>query len=308
MSFARHSAVAVLITLVLLASCGTTRIQVPVLRPAEINTGGFKRAVTTGFKNTTALSNEGDQLEFALSRRLVETGCFNVMDKLLFDKLTRGEVTAQNDLLVISGVVNEYAYNEAQSESKPYERDGKRFVDYRRDGVLRFGVTFQVSRASDAKILGVKTIGRELTATTRATNGPPAPIAVPAMVNDAREQVIAAFLKKIMPYEELASMDFYSEKTIPELDIGIDCAKRGDWDCAISTFGRATETHARDQQVHVAWYNLALAYQCVGRFGDAEQAFVRALQFDPANNDYRRALDQCRQTQADYLRVQAQGN
>jgi tetratricopeptide (TPR) repeat protein len=305
MSLTRHTLIASA-ALVLLASCSTTRIQVPVLRPAEINTGGFKRVVATGFKNTTALSNEGDQLEFALSRRLVEAGRFNVMDKLLFDKLTRGEVTAQNDLLMVSGVVNEYSYNEAQSESKPYERDGKKFVDYRRDGTLRLGVTFQVSRASDAKILGVKSIARDITATTRATNAPPPPIAVPAMVTDAREQVVTAFLKKILPYEELAAADFYSEKTIPELDEGIECAKRGNWDCAISAFGRSTDKYAREKQVHVAWYDLALAYQCVGRFGDAEQAFVRSLQFDPTNNEYRRALDQCRQIATDYQRVQEQ--
>jgi tetratricopeptide (TPR) repeat protein len=288
--------------------CGTTRIQVPTLRPAEINTGGFKRIVVAGFKNTTALSNEGDQLEYALSRRLVESGRFTVLDKLLFENQLKAGVNAQNDVIVLSGVVNEYTYNEGITESKPYtNKEGKTFVDYQRNGSLRLGVSFQVSRASDAKILGARSVGREINGNTRSTNAKPAPLNVSGMVADAREQIAAAFLKKIIPFEEMIGVDFYSEKTIPELDDGIAAAQRGDWETAVNTFGRATDKYAGQKQAHVAWYNLALAYQCVYRFTEAEQAFDRALQLDPSNAAYRDALNQCRQMSYDFRKAQEQG-
>jgi len=295
---------AALLTLCCLWGCGTTRIQVPVLRPAEINTSGFKRAVVLGFKNTTALSNEGDQLEFTLARRLVETNRFTVIDKALFDQSMRSQVTPMNDVLVISGVVNEYSYTETINESKPYQRDGKTFVDYQRNGVVRLGVSFQVSRTSNGQILGGRALLQEIPASVAATNSQPPPLIVANMVAEARERLVAAFLKKIVPYEEIVGVDFYSEKTIPEIDNGITAAQQGDWDAALQIFGMATNKHASNQQVHVAWYNLALALQCVARFGEAEQAFLRAIRLAPTTTEYQRALERCRQLANDYRRVQ----
>jgi tetratricopeptide (TPR) repeat protein len=295
---------AALVALCCLWGCSTTRIQVPVLRPAEINTGGFKRAVVLGFKNTTVLSNEGDQLEFTLARRLVETNRFTVIDKALFDQSMRSQATTTNDVLVISGVVNEYSYTENIVESKPYQRDGKTFVDYRRNGAVRLGVSFQVSRTSNAQILGGRALLQEIPGSSTATNGQPPPLVVASMVAEARERLVAAFLKKIVPYEEIVGVDFYSEKTIPELDYGITAAQQGDWDTALQTFGMATDKYTTNKQVHVAWYNLALALQCVARFAEAEQAFLRAIRLDPTTSEYQRALERCRQLANDYRRVQ----
>jgi tetratricopeptide (TPR) repeat protein len=291
------------------SGCSTTRIQVPTLRPAEINIAGAKRIVVSDFRNTTMLSNEGDQLEFALTRRLIDVQRFAVLDKQLFDRFVKQDASATNDVLVISGVVNEYSFADPVSQGPPYkDKQGNTLIDYRRDGIVRLGVTFQVARVSDGRVIASKALLQEVRGSTRSTNAPPPPLSLPAMVADAREQLVSMFLRKLLPYEEMMGVDFYSEKSMPELDDGISAAQRGDWERALETFGRTTEKYSREKLVHIAWYNLALAYQCVYRFVDAEQAFYRALQLDPNNTAYRNALDACRQMEADYRRAYEQSN
>ncbi len=311
-------AVSLLTVLVLLSSCGSTYINVPVTRPAEINTGKFKRAAVLGFKNTSALTNEGDQLEFMLSERLIETQRFEVLDKIGLNRLMKGgntnSATPQNDVMLISGVINDYEYTEQMLEGKPYQnKEGKTFVDYQRVGTVRFGVSFQVSQASDAKIIGSKSLRRQVESRQQATNAKPATIIVRNMVEQARVEIIADFLKRIVPYRETVKVEFYSDKKMPELASGIDAAESGNWEIAVMTFEGATQKYATmnreksdREKLAIAWYDLGLAYQYTYRFADAERAFNQAIALDN-DSHYKTALQNCRAMEAEQRRLQEQG-
>ncbi len=62
-------------------------------------------------------------------------------------------------------------------------------------------------------------------------------------------------------------------------------AQRGLWREAAFRFEQARELEPNRATV---WNNLAVAYEALGRFEDARQAYQRALQLDPENRLLRR--------------------
>lgn len=72
-------------------------------------------------------------------------------------------------------------------------------------------------------------------------------------------------MRVIAPYTERVTVSFQTDDEIPELKGGIDMAKNGDWDVAISFFDQATENHRDSDRVHKA-YNLGLDCTYTDRF------------------------------------------
>ncbi len=66
-----------------------------------------------------------------------------------------------------------------------------------------------------------------------------------------------------------------------EVDFGIVVAQKGLWKEAIFRFQKAIEI---DKDYAQAWNDLAIAYEQMGKFDEARQAYERALQIEPNNN------------------------
>jgi Tfp pilus assembly protein PilF len=66
-----------------------------------------------------------------------------------------------------------------------------------------------------------------------------------------------------------------------EVDFGIAVAQKGLWKEATFRFLKAIEI---DKDYAQAWNDLAIAYEQMGKFPEARQAYERALSIEPSNN------------------------
>jgi Flp pilus assembly protein TadD len=70
-----------------------------------------------------------------------------------------------------------------------------------------------------------------------------------------------------------------------QLAFGVDMARRGLWNEALFRFEQAKQQRPNDPSV---LNNLAVAYEAVGRFDDADAAYRAALQLAPGHRDIKK--------------------
>ena len=77
-----------------------------------------------------------------------------------------------------------------------------------------------------------------------------------------------------------------------QIAFGIDMAKRGLWNEALFRFEQVKKDQPADPAV---LNNLAVAYEAVGRFDDAEAAYKEALKAAPSNRDIKKNVARFRE-------------
>lgn len=293
----------------LLVSCAVARVEVPLIRPAEINTTKFKRVYVGDFKNATSLPNPSGQIEFALTQALQATNKFEVLDKEAYETFVKSSKSKTDDVLVINGTVSQYKGGEEVTQGKPYtNKEGKTFVDYTRTAGIVFGTQFKVSQASNAHVIGTREITKNASTSRTATNAQPPYIDMEDLVRGAQNDVVIEFLKKILPYREIVTVELYKDEGMPELEQGINAAKRGEWEAAITLFSGATEKYkaVKPEQQAAAFYDLGIAHQFSYRFADAKKAFSKALTLDDRPAQYKNALNECALRESEYKKLKEQ--
>lgn len=76
------------------------------------------------------------------------------------------------------------------------------------------------------------------------------------------------------------------------VEFGIELAKKGLWSSAIRQWERAKTI---DPDYLAAWNNLAIAYEQMGKFHEAREAYDEALKLDPNNSFLRTNYEQFRE-------------
>ncbi len=77
-----------------------------------------------------------------------------------------------------------------------------------------------------------------------------------------------------------------------QLAFGVDMARRGLWNEALFRFEQVRTLQPNDPKV---LNNLAVAYEAVGRFDDAEAAYREALKVAPSNRDLKKNVTRFRE-------------
>lgn len=301
--------IAFICSLVIVTSCATSRLEVPITRPAEINTSKFKRVFVGDFKNATSLPNPQGKMEFALTNALTATGRFEVLDKEAFENFSKGTKAKNDDILVINGTVSRFKGGSEVKQGQPYkDKEGKTYIDYVRIAAISYGAQFKVAQASDSKILGTKEVVKEVTDSRNATNRQPDMIDMDVLLSTAEEQIVAEFLKKIVPYKQTVAIDLYSDKDLPQLEKGIEAAKQGSWDDAIMQFKSAVEKcgNLKPEQQAVAYYDLGTAQMLNYQFSEARKNFTKAVSLESKNTTYQESITICNRYEAEYKKVQEQ--
>lgn len=305
----------------MLTGCGPTAIRVPITRPAEVNTAKFKSIVVADIISTSEVNSDGLAFETELTQALVDAQKFQVLDKkaaqrkLIENNLRDIDLRSQANVagkviqsaLLVSGTITRYEYSENVSAGDPYkDKNGRSHVEYRRDGAFNISISFQLTDMEDGRVIAVKTIQDEVKDRTDATDKRPPEISTYELAHRCRTQIIAEFMKKILPYQESVLAVLYDDDAMPSLEVGNTKAKLGMWDQAAVEYQKALDAGKGTENYHKAWYDMGLACMYTGKFKEAEDNIVKALEGEPDNYYYKDAFERCKKMAEDYKRLQEQ--
>lgn len=307
-----------MLILLLAAGCGTTSFYVPVMKPAEVNLLAYKAIAIGEFRNDTdqgrfhRRSGLGEDIADEITRALLSTGKFDVLDRRNFSAILREQgisdtgtpwgVRLEKASCLLVGRITQLDYDE-QTNSAEIKREGRKpQMKNVRTGMVRMEVVLQITRLTDGKILWNQRMRSQTTGSREAIDAEPAEIDADLLRSDAQGEITADFMRRIMPSEELIPVTFLTDGDIPELEKGIKEAKKGKWDDAAALFSQATERAAGRETVHKAWFNLGVAHQYSYDFRKAEEALKKAVSLKDETL-YKHQLDYCYEMEREYQEV-----
>lgn len=298
-------------------ACGTVTIRVPVMKPAEINMAPY-RTVGLGEIKQRGFNGGSTALAGMLEQALVETQRFTVVDRQHMDQIMRELRLSASDLADPSSAAKlgqiatagaliygdvEDRYSENTKEDKYQDKEQKMHVTYSLRGEALVRATFRVIDVSTGKLLITKTYEERRDDTNRTTDKRPEPIDKERLFTAGRGAVVERFMKAIAPHKEFQEANFEKDSKIPQLEMGIAFAQRGEWKKAQDTFQaaiQAAESNAAIESKTLAkgYWNLGLSYEYAGDYDKAMPMIEKAstLSNDP---DYLREIDHVRMMQSD---------
>ena len=302
--------------------CSSTRLTVPILRPAEVNLSDFGKIAVGNIRG-----REGATLSAELTKALFDTERFEVLNHANLERrLSASNLTLEvffeggnqeqvkevfGATAFISGDITNYDYDEETSKSESSGKDKKTGQvtvtrTYTRKGTARMAATLQLVDLRTSKILTIKDFTAKKTKKKKSVNDPdPDTIDRSALFRSCRQQMTKAFVRMITPHTEKVQATFETDGKIPVLQQGFNRAKVGQWQAAIDLFRQGTES-PQSQVVHKAFYNLGLAYLYTNQFDKSRSAFEEAYARKP-DRKYEKALRKVDARIENSRRLQEQG-
>lgn len=314
-------AVLFLFLAILVTSCGTKTLIIPVKRPAEINLNKFKKVVLSGFEsnNRNVGSNVTNDYSDALTTSLIESQRFEVIDRQNLDKILREhnlnmsaltndkEAAQMGEMLgssaLIFGRVSDYSYKEEVTKGDPYkDNKGNTHQYYYRNGLAHVRVNFKITDLTTGKILISKDIEASTTANTSADNQQPSNIDQEPMFSLARNIIIGDFMKKIAPYTERIKTSLYKDGDMPELEQGINMTLVDNWQETVSLFKTAVEKYKGTENAYKAYFNLGWAYEYTQAFPEAKENLNKAYSLKN-DSDIANEIANCKRLEVEYKKL-----
>lgn len=275
--------------LLFLTGCAPT-VQVPVIRPAEINLVGVKRIAIGSIEGNT-----GYAMSDLLAQRLFESGYYEVLDRQHIDFLLRehdlslsGFIDERTSvkiggLLGVSALIfgtSNCQYSVVTNVGETRKSDnGAMYRDYTKTGNGSLRTSLKVVDLKTGKLLAIKQFSEKNSAATRARNQwPPDPDA-DMVIGGMMDRTVSRFMKMIAPYTEYITVEF-EDSDLPEVQAGIMSAQSGQWESAMFQFERAVASYPGDA---AALYNLGVAYTYTQRFDEALQVLNRSNALKPSS-------------------------
>jgi tetratricopeptide (TPR) repeat protein len=280
----------------LLCSCATQGIRVPVMKPAAVNLVQFDTVAVDRFEGDGA-TVFSDELAAALRNSpnpLTGKPAFEVMqrrdlDRALdeirdrhgadWDRATMQALerwrTAQ---IVLNGHVCQDDVRDEIADEATTDRDGRRCLVHVRRATASVRVDLQASDVEGKRVFDKTVLSGAATACTRAEHGDPPPIDHGQLRAQARAQVVAEYLQRVLPHQVFVDVALYQDKDFPDLQVGNGYAEAGNWQQALAAYRRALETMtgAAGEYRYQALYNIGVACEFSDRFDEARQALQEA--------------------------------
>lgn len=315
MTALKRSTIVILFSAVSAAACSTVRVRVPVLRPAEINLRGKNEIVIgeiTG-ENPTAVENNVKQAIGASDHlRLVDRDHMDkVMAELalsasdLADPESRKKLGKQmtGSILLVGRVeTNRYDENTWEDDAQCTRSKKGKTVEYRcvhhyRKGTATLNVGFDIIDIETGENIRPKRLSCSKSTTTKETDHNPRgenlvtsvvraatghekrskapPIDQHSLLEACNQQVVASLMKAIAPWQDYVEAPFLKDGDVPQLELGINYAKQGDWKSALEQFRGALEFVGTQPGMAVGTiakvhWDLGLAYEYTNQFAEAE--------------------------------------
>lgn len=271
--------------LVIYSCAATTKVIVPVTRPAEIDLRGIDKIAIGKIQGRGRR-----EIEDLLTTRLFESGKFEVLERQNLERLMKehrlkfigiidkstavklGKMIGAATL--VFGDVPMYKADNKVTYRDWKDREGRYHRTYYNTTTAKVKATFKVVGLRTGKIVAAKTIYETVERqNTECDAVPEAPDADEAL-NSATNKVIEQFMKMICPYQDYVAIEFEREKKLPELAEGIVCARTGKWYLAEKKFKQAVDKMPTSPEAH---YDLGVAYEYQYKFKKAEEALKKAI-------------------------------
>ena len=290
--FVRATLLAATASLTTLA-CGTVRVSVPVMRPAEVNMSAYRSIAVGGLTG-----NANHLFASALEESLVKSERFLVVDRSHMDKVMRELQLSSSDLAdpdkaaklgkqvtanaLIFGNVEEH-YKEERKDEPFTDKKGVRHILHRLTGVVRVTAEFKITDVSTGALVVAKSLEEKREDDSTGYDEAPKAIDREGLSKAARKAVLSHFVHAIVPHKEYLDATFFTEGDLPQLETGIGYARRGDWKKAQDTFNEAIGAAERNPKINSkvlgkAYWNLGLAYEYNGEYDKAGKMIDKAFQ------------------------------
>ena len=273
--------------------CGTVRVSVPVMRPAEVNMAAYHSIAVGGLTGSGSHVIAG-----ALEESLVKSERFVVVDRSHLDKVMRELQLSSTDLAdpdkasklgkqvtanaLIFGNIEERYKEEKKDEPFQDSKNVRHMIHIVR-GETVVTAQFKVTDVSTGALIVAKTIEERREDTNRGVDEHPKSIDRDGLGRQARQAVLAQFIRAIVPHKEYLDATFFTEGDVPQLETGIGYARRGDWKKAQDIFNEAISAAERNPKINSkvlgkAYWNLGLAYEYNGEYDKAGKMIDKAFQ------------------------------
>jgi len=325
---------ALLVLLVVVLHCASSRIAVPVTKPAQVDITGIRSIAIVDFAGP---ENSGAIASSMLTSRLFESKFFQLVERervmqileehklamagvvdaatakevgrlLGVDALIFGEVTAyslepdQVGTEKVERKVGTGQYRTVRRGNKEVREEIMKTVlvdqEYRiRRGAV--GVTFRMVKVETGELLAVKSNTKSYDSgkvvAGRGTLKPREQI-----LKDLLAEVVEDFARQIAPYVVVERRPIEGGKGM--MSVGKKYAQRGLWEEARDAFAQAVVNEPQSAAAH---YNLGLALEVLGDWDRAEAEYQRAIKLQ-SKDMYIDALARVRTARQEAARLRKQ--
>ncbi len=280
----------ILISLLFLSACGDRYISVPYTRPAQVNLKDYNALFIADFKG-----ENGSKIAFELKKQLVDLKRFDILESFY--------AAHNTSAAAIEGDVVFDTYEEKVKEGSSYKDDkGVYHKEFTVEGKWNSSINFKIIDIKTSKVITALTTDKTTYITRSEKDRKPVidKASVNKLMNEAHQMIASSIIKLILPTTEYVSVRMMSDDFLPELDKGIDLAKKGDFEGAIEIFRKAIEnTKDKEKQAKV-YYNIGICYQYNYKFDDARRNFNMAVSLFGEEDLYKEALRKVDNMEKDY--------
>lgn len=275
------------------AGCASQEsFQVPVVRPAPVDLGRHDIVAVDRFAGDGA---ESLDIEMTTALReavnpLTNEPDFEVVHRRDVDRMIddmRRYPGANLDTedspvakwkrapIQIGGEVHAHCVEEQVERTQWVDPQGHVRTTFVRRAMARVDVTIQAVDSEGNSVFDRVRFDEQVGATTKAVGEDAPPIDHDALLAAARDRVVQAYLKRVMPHFDYVSVHLYVDGDLPQLQVGNGFARTGDWQSALETYQSALAA-AGDETRHKALHNVGVAQLYTDRFDDARQSLKQA--------------------------------
>lgn len=331
------------LVLVLAFGCAAGRVNVPVLRPAEINLASYK---TLGVSGLTG-GPMAPVVTGALEEQLVKSQRFTIVDRQRIETVMGELQLASTDIAdpkntvrlgnlltagaLITGDVQS-RYVETPHQDKGLSKAGVPHFHKWTSGELTLEANFRLTDVSTGALLvarrytvqktsepnGMAQVAAGLLGAVLSSAGQTLendvvdpPPDRPKLEREAVAEVVAKFSAAIQPTTEMREVQFELDDAVPQLQGGLGWAQHGDWSKAQATFNSAIQDAERNPRIGAGtlwkvYFDAALSYEYGGEPDKAGPLLDKAYSLSPGNGRVMGEMDSVKRMQAELRQLAEQ--
>ncbi|MCA1826104.1 MAG: CsgG/HfaB family protein [Myxococcales bacterium] len=315
------------LVLFLAVGCAAGRVNVPVLRPAEINLVSYK---TLGISSLSG-GPMAQLVTATLEEQLVRSQRFTIVDRQRIEsvmgelQLASTDIADPHNSVKLGGLLTAGAlitgdvqsrYVETPHEDKGFSKGGVPHFHRWTSAELTLEANFRLTDVSTGALLVARRysalksndsngltqvaaglLGAVLSSATGQTMENDAIDPPPDRARLEREavaEVVSKFAAAIQPTSEMREVQFELDDAVPQLQAGLGWAQHGDWRKAQATFNTAIQDSEKNARIGAGtlwkvYFDTAVSYEYGGEPDKALPLLEKAYSLAPGN---RRVLDE----------------